>query len=254
PFRQPGQRHHDPRIDRAVERLADRGPVRDRAWVGERYLPATAPPPGHVRVQRGPDHPRRRRRMPADRAPARPRPGDGLGHQVLRGVPVADAPQDGEQALIFGPAVELREVRPVGFHALPTHDGIAAVTWRRGRVSPACIASLVRPARWRESGGPAGLGERPPWNPPVASGPVPPSPGRGLAGLGERPPWNLHAAARPGPASAAAGTDRGRRQRRADPAGGPILLRLRRAPAGGPRPAGGPPPPRGRAPRRRPAP
>jgi histidinol-phosphate aminotransferase len=34
----------------------------------------------------------------------------------------------------------------------------------------------------------AGPGERPAWNPPVASGPVPPSPGRGPAGLGERHP------------------------------------------------------------------
>jgi histidinol-phosphate aminotransferase len=34
----------------------------------------------------------------------------------------------------------------------------------------------------------AGLGERPPWNPPAASGPVPPSPGRGPAGLEGRHP------------------------------------------------------------------
>jgi hypothetical protein len=33
-------------------------------------------------------------------------------------------------------------------------------------------------------------GERPPWNPPVAYGPVPPSPGRGPPSPGERPSWN----------------------------------------------------------------
>ena len=36
----------------------------------------------------------------------------------------------------------------------------------------------------------ASPGERPPWNPPVAYGPVPPSPGRGPASPGERPTWN----------------------------------------------------------------
>ena len=43
-------------------------------------------------------------------------------------------------------------------------------------------------------------------------------------------------AARPGPAAAAAGADRGRRQRRAQPARRPLLLRLLRVPAGGPGP------------------
>ena len=154
PFRQPQQRRHDPRIDRAVGRLAGRGPVREHAGVGQRHLPAVAPPPGHVRVQRGTDHPRRRRRMPADRAPARPRPGKGLGHQILRRVPVADAHQDGEQALIFGPAVELREVRSAGSHAHLTHGGRAAVTWaprscqpgsqrQPGQVGAAAGAGLV---------------------------------------------------------------------------------------------------------------
>jgi histidinol-phosphate aminotransferase len=47
----------------------------------------------------------------------------------------------------------------------------------------------------------ASPGERPPWNPPVASGPVPPSPGRGPAGLGERPPWNPPVASGPVPPS-----------------------------------------------------
>jgi histidinol-phosphate aminotransferase len=58
----------------------------------------------------------------------------------------------------------------------------------------------------------ADLGERPPWNPPVASGPVPPSPGRGPAGLGEHSaspgagprtprPWNPPVAPGPVPPS-----------------------------------------------------
>src|SRR5262249_61864357 len=51
-------------------------------------------------------------------------------------------------------------------------------------------------------------------------------------------------AAGPGPAAAAAGADRGRRQRRAQSAVRPLLLRLRRAPAGGPPPRRPGPPPR----------
>src|SRR5262249_56410738 len=43
-------------------------------------------------------------------------------------------------------------------------------------------------SRWLELS--AGPGERPPWNPPTAKGPVPSSRGLGPAGPGERPPWN----------------------------------------------------------------
>src|SRR4029077_4118800 len=104
--------------------------------VRHRDLPAAAPPPGDVRVQRGTYHPRPWCRMPADRAPRCPRPGKGLSHKLLRQVPVTDAHQHGEQALVLGRAVELREVQSLAHHALSTHNHRAPVTW------------LVLHARW----------------------------------------------------------------------------------------------------------
>ena len=47
----------------------------------------------------------------------------------------------------------------------------------------------------------AGPGGRPPWNPPMASGPVPSSLGLGPAGPGGRPPWNPPMASGPVPSS-----------------------------------------------------
>jgi hypothetical protein len=52
--------------------------------------------------------------MPADRAPGCTGPGECLGDKLLRRVLVADADHDGAEALIPGPAVELREVRSLG--------------------------------------------------------------------------------------------------------------------------------------------
>ena len=48
--------------------------------------------------------------MPADRAPGGKRPGEGLVDQILGGVPVTDADQDGAEAIITGFAVELSPV------------------------------------------------------------------------------------------------------------------------------------------------
>jgi hypothetical protein len=102
-----------PQVDeseRVAGGTAKGGPVRDEGEVSDRHLAATASPARYPGVQRRPHHPSRRGRMSADRRPRRPRPGEGLGNKVLRGVPVADTEQDGEQALILGSAVELREV------------------------------------------------------------------------------------------------------------------------------------------------
>ena len=144
----------------------DRRQVRHRAGVGHRYLPAAAAPPGDVRVQRGAHHPRRRRRMPADRAPGRPGPGEGLGDKFLRRVLVTDADQDGEEALILGPAVELREVQSLGSHTPSTHNWHAPVTW------------LV-PAR--ESDGALNTGKTPTLNPGWPGEPGHVGHGQGLA-------------------------------------------------------------------------
>jgi len=73
----------------------------DSSW---RDLSLSAPP-GDVRVQRGADDPRRRNRVPADRAPGRPRPGEGLGDKVLRRIPVTDAHQHGAETVVLGRAV-----------------------------------------------------------------------------------------------------------------------------------------------------
>jgi hypothetical protein len=67
-------------------------------------------------------------RVPADRRPGRPGPGEGLGHQVLRRVPVTDTHQDGEQALILDFAVEVGEVRSLGSHTLSTRNRCPPVT------------------------------------------------------------------------------------------------------------------------------
>ena len=60
--------------------------------------------------------------MPADGAPRRTGSGECLVHQILRGVGVTDADQDGAQALIPAAAVELREVRSLGCHTYSTHN------------------------------------------------------------------------------------------------------------------------------------
>ena len=81
-----------------------------------------APPPGDIRVQRGADHPRCRSRMPGNRPPRCPGPGNGFGHQILRPVLVTDTSQDSAKALIPGLPVELREVQLLGSHIHLTHD------------------------------------------------------------------------------------------------------------------------------------
>ena len=102
--------------------------VCNRAGVGHRYLPVAAPPPGDVRIQRGEDHPRQRRRMPADGAPRCTGPGEGLVHKVLRRVLIAHADQDGAEAVIPGSAVKLREVQSLGSHTYSTHNPRARPT------------------------------------------------------------------------------------------------------------------------------
>ena len=96
--------------------------VRNQPGVRHRHLPAPPPPPRDVRVQRGADHPRCRRWMPADRPPRRPRTGKGLVHDVLRHVLVADTNQDRTQTSIPGPLVELGEVRSLVSHTYLTHN------------------------------------------------------------------------------------------------------------------------------------
>ena len=123
------QRRHDLRIDGTVGGLAGGRQVRDRAGICQRHLPAAAAPPGDVRVQRGADHPRRRHRMPAHRAPGRPRSSEGLGNKLLRRVSVTDTHQDAAEAVILSRAVELRELHPFGSHARSTHNQRTPLTW-----------------------------------------------------------------------------------------------------------------------------
>jgi hypothetical protein len=118
PGGKPHQGRHDRGVNQAVGGDLGRRRVCHQARVGHRDFPAVAPPPGDVRVQRGADHPRRRGRMPADGAPRRQGPGEGLVNKILRAVPVTDADQDSAQALIGGSAVELREVQPLGSHTI----------------------------------------------------------------------------------------------------------------------------------------
>ena len=68
--------------------------------------------------------------MPADCAPRGPRPGEGLGHQILGRVPVTDTHHDGEQAFILGCTVELREVQSLDPHIRSTHNRPTPVTVR----------------------------------------------------------------------------------------------------------------------------
>ena len=128
PGRQAHQGRHDPRIDGTVG-LVDCRQVRHRAGVWHRYLPAATAPPGDVRIQRGAHHPCPWRRMPADRAPGRPGPGEGLGHKILRRVVVTDAHQHGQEAFVLGPSVELRKVQSLSSHTPSTHSWHAPVTW-----------------------------------------------------------------------------------------------------------------------------
>ncbi len=53
----------------AAAGCANHGRFRDHAGVWHRYLPAIAPPPRDICVQRGTDHPRHWRRVAADGAP-----------------------------------------------------------------------------------------------------------------------------------------------------------------------------------------
>lgn len=77
---------------------------------------ATAPPPRDIRIQRGADHPRRRRRIPADLPPRCAGPRESLINKILCRVLITDAHQNRAEALIPGSAVELREVQPLGSH------------------------------------------------------------------------------------------------------------------------------------------
>ncbi len=84
-------------------------------------------------------------RVRADRAPGRPGAGERLVHQVLGRVPIAHADQDGEQALIPGVAVEVREVQSLGSHTISTRSRRTPVTWLAP--APSC-----RPAHPAEAG------------------------------------------------------------------------------------------------------
>src|SRR5262249_59328418 len=116
------------RIARAAGAPADRGQIRNRTRVWYRYLTPAPPPPGEVRVQRGADHPRPGRWMPADRAPRGPGARKGLCYKVLRRIPVTGTHHDREQAFILGSAVELREVQSLAPHTQSTHSWRAPVT------------------------------------------------------------------------------------------------------------------------------
>jgi hypothetical protein len=60
--------------------------------------------------------------MSAHGAPRRPRAGERFIHEFLRGVLVADADQDGAQALIGGASVESREFLLFDPHTPSTHS------------------------------------------------------------------------------------------------------------------------------------
>jgi histidinol dehydrogenase len=116
-------------------------------------------------------------------------------------------------AVFVGPyaPVSLGDYLAGSNHVLPTGGtarhtaGLSVLAFMRGiHVVECSAAALAEAAPYIDALGAAedlaahvnavrirvGLGGRPPWNPPVAQGPVPSSRGLGPAGLGGRPPWN----------------------------------------------------------------
>src|SRR5215472_553640 len=95
---------------------------------------------------------------------------------------LGSAPAGGQRAATVQAVLRATQVWG-GRSALP---GLrAALAAHFGMNERSLLADPARPAGIRgELPGLAGLGGRPPWNPPMAYGPVPPSPGRGLAGPG----------------------------------------------------------------------
>src|SRR5205807_2284243 len=80
-----------------------------RAAVNRQFAPAS-PPPRHVSVQRGPDHPGPRHRVLAYLAPGQPGPRERFRHEILSELPVADADQHNPQAVIPAGGVKLGEL------------------------------------------------------------------------------------------------------------------------------------------------
>ena len=60
----------------------------------------------HLALPSGKPQHGRRHRVPADRAPGRPRPRKGLGDKVLRRIPVTDAHHHGAETVVLGRAVK----------------------------------------------------------------------------------------------------------------------------------------------------
>jgi len=141
PGRQPHQGRHDAGIDRTAGWRRGSWKVRNRGRVWHQHLPAVAPPPGDIRVQRGADHPRCRSRMSANRPPRCPGAGEGFGHQILRPVLVTDTNQDNAKALIPGLPVELCEVQLLGSHTHLTHKHPDAADTARAQSDDAELAA-----------------------------------------------------------------------------------------------------------------
>jgi len=84
----------------------------------QRHLAPAAPPPRNPGVQRRPDDPGRRRRVPLHRAPGRPRLRERLGHELLGRVPVTDHREDRPEAGVAVGLVEPGEPRLILCHDL----------------------------------------------------------------------------------------------------------------------------------------
>ena len=118
--------------------LSSGAQVRHRARIGYRYLPATAPPAGKCRVQRGADHPRDWCRMPAHRAPAEPSAGQRPGQRLHGPCPGhGQAGPDGEARIhpwnCGQPPQSANVGNPCLFNAQPLRAGYLA-RLRHGRI------------------------------------------------------------------------------------------------------------------------
>jgi hypothetical protein len=136
-------------------------------------------------AQAEPDQPRRVIRLPA--------PGDGPGGHVL---PWAELHCHSSYSFLDGassPAELVAEAARLGLEALAITDhngmyGVPQFAQAAAKLTEQTGIRLGTVFGAELSVGCAGPGGRPPWNPPVAQGPVPSSRGLGPAGPEERPP------------------------------------------------------------------
>src|SRR5215469_3987411 len=73
--------------------------------------------------------------MAESRMPGCPRPGICLSHELLSQVPLTHAHEDRAQAVILGPAVEVREVESLVSHTRSTHSEPAPHTPAGGELT-----------------------------------------------------------------------------------------------------------------------